>query len=81
MLNEAIDEYWAAIGLDKSHLLAYTGLGICYSILGQFDNAADKFMEAYRLDPRNLRTRRLMAHHYMTRLHIRNAIRAILGLM
>jgi len=78
-LNEAIDEYWATIALDKAHAPAYRGLGICYSILGQFDNAAEKFAEAFRLDPGNPTIRGMKAHHYMTRLQIGNAVRALLG--
>jgi tetratricopeptide (TPR) repeat protein len=81
LLDSAVEEYWAIREIDKSNAAALRGLGGCYAALGQFDNAKEKLLEAYRIEPKDTHIRKLIALNYMMRLQVGNAIRAILGMI
>ncbi len=51
LLEEAVNEYLAAIRLYPDNYVAHEGLALCYLQLEMFDEAEREYREALRLDP------------------------------
>ncbi|UCD32347.1 MAG: tetratricopeptide repeat protein [Desulfobacterales bacterium] len=50
-IQDAIEEFKAAIRLDPSNVNVHNSLGVCYGTLKSYEKALEEFKEAIRLDP------------------------------
>jgi len=50
-INGAINEFKTALRLDPSNVNVHNSLGVCYGIVGNFEDAKLEFEETIRLDP------------------------------
>ncbi|MEE8431645.1 MAG: tetratricopeptide repeat protein [Candidatus Desulfatibia sp.] len=50
-INGAVNEFKTALRLDPSNVNVHNSLGVCYGILGNFEDAKLEFGETIRLDP------------------------------
>ena len=53
-IDSAVKEFKTALALDPSNVNVHNSLGVCYGVMGNFDEAKAAFLETIRLDPEEI---------------------------